>query len=254
MPGSDGDNNEASPVIATPPAATDSVGVRHFDARYIPEFSGDGNVAEWFTRAAKLCHRRGVSFTDVLPERLTGPAYAVWEQLTDAEQNSMDAVRNALYDAFALNWHAAYAMFQSRELQPGESADTYLADLRRLIGLVTDDTLPETVLVAKFISGLPATVRSQLKAGTRAQRLPLMELLRLTRDILSEERSDAVVTATVAAATRGAPGQPRVPAAPRRRCWTCGQVGHLAAACPRRVQVTGNDAGAAPAPASSPAM
>ena len=229
------ESGEATPAAAgdaTPAAEagetsySGAVGARHFDTRHIPEFSGSANVAEWFTRPEKLCRRRGISFTDVQPERLTGAAFAVWDQLSDEAKDSTEAVRNALYDAFALNRHAAYAAFQNRELQPGESADTYLADLRRLIALVSDDAFPDSVLDAKFISGLPAPVRSQLKAGTRAQRLPLSDLVKLTREILSDEHCEVPTAVAGAVAARPASAQPRRgarPTRPPRCCWTCGR-------------------------------
>ena len=251
-----GETTPAATAGETTPAAdagrpghTGAAGARHFDTRHIPEFSGAANVAEWFTRAEKLCRRRGVSFTEVLPERLTGAAFAVWDQLSDEAQDSMETVRDALYDAFALNRHAAYAAFQNRELQPGESADTYLADLRRLIALVSDDAFPDSVLDAKFISGLPAPVRSQLKAGTRAQRLPLSDLVKLTREILSDEQCEVPTAAAVAVTARPASSPSRRgarPSRPPRRCWTCGREGHLAAACPN-----GQETASARAPSPS---
>ena len=89
----------------------------------------------------------------------------------------------------------------SRELQPGESAGTHLADLSRFIALVSDDIFPGSMLDAEFIPSLPAPVRSQLKAGTRAQRQPPSDLVKLTREIC-DEHCEVPTALAVAAAAR----------------------------------------------------
>ena len=130
----------------------------------------------------------------VLPARLTGGAFAVWLQMSEESRRSVDSVRDALYDAFAMDPLAAHDAYASRRLQPGESADVYLEDLRRLATLyggVSDKTL-----ACAFIAGLPDIVRSAIRAGTRAKPLDLTSILTRARAVLSEER-----TCTAAAAT-----------------------------------------------------
>lgn len=222
---------------ATGSTPTEQSGLaRYFDTRHIPEFSGTGdNISEWFVRAEKLCRRRGVDFTDVLPERLTGAAFAVWEQLSEQAQGSLEDVRAALYDAFAPNRYVAFAAFQARELRQGESPDAYLADLRRLMDLVisSGEVFPESVMATKFVSGLPLHVRTQLKAGTRVQAVELTELVRVAREILSDDSAET--TAVVAAAQQQQQQQQSHlrPSRRPRRCWTCGSESHLAARCPK---------------------
>ncbi|XP_037069745.1 uncharacterized protein LOC119091199, partial [Pollicipes pollicipes] len=89
-----------------------------FDARLIPEYDGSSDAVEWFTRAAALCRHRGVDLTGVLPARLTGGAFAAWLRMPEASQDSVDAVRDALYDAFTMDRLAAYDDYASRRLQP----------------------------------------------------------------------------------------------------------------------------------------
>ena len=233
-----------------------------FDARVIAEFDGTGtvDVVEWWTRAELLCELRGVAPEAVLPLRLTGGAFAVWSQLPAEQRSSVDAVKAALFAAFALDEHAAYDAFSSRRLRTGESADVYLADLKRLATLFGG--VPERTLACAFVAGLPDEVRQVIRAGSRAEALTLQSVLARTRAILSDDR----VAVAAAAAARGS-ARCRVAAVaeqrtrcegdhsrssrgPRRqrerRCWTCGQPGHFAAAC------QGNSAGngaTAPAPA-----
>ena len=59
------------------------------DLRLIQEFSGDGslNVIEWLDKAEPVCNLRGItSMEAVLPLRLTGGAFAVYQQMTDDDK------------------------------------------------------------------------------------------------------------------------------------------------------------------------
>lgn len=235
-----------------------------FDARLIPEFDGSTDVVAWMTRAEMLCQLRGVAVESVLPLRLSGGAFAVWAQLPPSSRSSLEAVRSALYAAFALDQYAAYEEFSTRRLQHGESPDVYLADLRRLAALFGG--LPDRALACAFVAGLPDAVRQTIRAGSRAEELDLLSVLTRARAVLSDER-----VAVAAAASRGAPPPARRDITPwdrrcdcetpvsrrvagarrQRRCWSCGSPGHLAAACQQR---SGNGVGESTSPpALSPA-
>ena len=217
-----------------------------FDPRLIPEFSGEGtgaDVVEWFTRAEVLSKHHEVDLALVLPARLTGGAFAVWMQMPEANRRSVDCVRDALYDAFAMDPLAAYDAYASRRLQPNESADVYLADLRRLATLYGG--VPDRALACAFIAGLPDTVRSAIRAGTRAEALDLASILARARAVLSDERISVAAAATRQEAdgtNRRRPTEHRV-SRPPPRCWLCDQSGHIARRCPN-----GRETASAPAP------
>ena len=241
-----------------------------FDARLISEFDGSEDVVEWFVRAELLCHHRGVDLRSVLPLRLTGGAFAVWSQLPVASRNSLEDVKKALYAAFALDEHAAYDSFTSRRLQPGESVDVFLADLRRLAALFGG--VPDRALACAFISGLPEATRQTIRAGSRAEALDLASVVARARAVVSDGRVAMAAAATrdpvrgtrpVAMATAAEgdseqqadrPRRFRGTRHPPRRCWTCGEQGHLAAACPDRGPGNAEGSGRLSAPAPSPAV
>lgn len=236
-----------------------------FDARVIAEFDGSSDVVEWFSRAELLCQHRGVPLISVLPLRLTGGAFSVWSQLAPDSRGSLDDVRTALYAAFALDQHAAYSAFIARQLRATESADVFLADLRRLAVLFGG--VPERTLICAFIAGLPDSARQIIRAGSRAERLGLQDVLTRARAVLSDERLTVAAAAARSQAERPTqlpargyqlqredqPARGQQPRGARgpRRCWICAEIGHISVACPHR---QGNTPGeGVSAPASSPA-
>ena len=59
------------------------------ELRLIPEFSGDAtqNVVEWMDKAELVCNLRDIAHLEsVIPLRLTGSAFAVCQQLPDADK------------------------------------------------------------------------------------------------------------------------------------------------------------------------
>ncbi|KAF0307025.1 hypothetical protein FJT64_021565 [Amphibalanus amphitrite] len=181
----------SQPVVAVPSAP--------FDARLIPEFDGTEDVVSWLARAEMLCQLRGVAAETVIPLRLAGGAFHVWSQLPAASRCSLTAVRDALQAAFALDEYAAYEAFAARRLMPGESADVFLADLRRLAALFGG--VPERALACAFVAGLPDSVRQMIRAGCRADGLDLSSVLARARAVLTDER----LSAAAAAARRTVP-------------------------------------------------
>ena len=205
-----------------------------FDSRLIPEFGSENtaDVVEWFTRAEVLCKHHGVDLALVLPARLTGGAFAVWLQMPEDRRHSAEAVRDALYEAFAMDSLAAYDAYANRRLRSDESVDVYLADLRRLATLYGG--VPDRALACAFIAGLPDDIRSAIRAGTRAEALDLPSILARARAVLSDQR-----ISVAAAVTRGETDtvNHRSTAEKARKrqppqCWTCGGVGHISRKCP----------------------
>ena len=199
------------------------------DLRLIQEFSGDGsiNVIEWLEKAELVCSLRGItSMETVLPLRLTGGAFAVYQQLTEEDKRDSGKIKLALRTAFAVDSFTAYELFVSRRLQPGETVDVFLAELRRLA--VPFGGLPDKALVCAFVAGLPESVKQLLRAGSRIDELSLIQILARARAVLTDESGVAAVT-TPASAVRGNAGvQERAVPATQLRCYACNEMNHLA--------------------------
>ncbi|KAF0303348.1 Intracisternal A-particle Pol-related polyprotein [Amphibalanus amphitrite] len=125
------------------------------DMRLIPEFDGgNASVEEWLDKTELVCQLRGVSdIQTVVPLRLTGGAFSVYQQLKPEEKLQYSAVKAALLRAFAVDKFQAYEEFTARRLRVGESVDVYLADLRRLASLFGG--LGDTALIPRVRGALP---------------------------------------------------------------------------------------------------
>ena len=202
-----------------------------FDVRLIPEFSGDGTVSEWLDKVTLVCDLRGVSeLADVIPLRLTGGAFAVYQQLPAASKRDVEKIKSALLSAFADDPFAAYEKFLRRRLRANESADVLLADLRRLAGLFGG--ISEVGLACAFIAGLPEAARQALRTGCQVESLQLDQLLARARAVLKDtgglevESRMGASSAASGVMQRGYERNKR-----NRRCFVCDGENHLAKDC-----------------------
>lgn len=87
------------------------------ELRLIPEFGGGADVVEWLEKAALVCELRGISRPEtVIPLRLTGGAFAVYQQLPPDDKRNVEKIKHALFTAFAADSFSAYEQFIARRL------------------------------------------------------------------------------------------------------------------------------------------
>lgn len=250
--------------------------------RLIPEFDGDSavSISEWLEKVELVCSLRGVTALEsVIPLRLTGGAFAVYQQLPSSDKKDTSKMKEALTAAFGIDAFSAYERFASRRIQPGESVDVFLAALRKLTNCFGG--LPDKALACAFVAGLPESTRQTLRANSRLEALTLQQLVARARIVMAED-SNFVCAGHGKHRTEGRPRDATPVCSecqapnhhakdcllrrqttrrderrrnsdglrnPRRRgpCFRCGEYGHLVATCP------GNGDGAKEsAPAFSP--
>ena len=208
-----------------------------FDVRLIPEFSGDGTVSEWLDKVTLICDLRGVSnLTEVIPLRLTGGAFAVYQQLSAADKRDAGKIKTALIAAFADDAFGAYEKFMRRRLSANESADVFLADLRRLAALFGG--ISDGGLGCAFVAGLPETARQALRAGCHVESLQLDQLLARAGAVLKDTADFEGLSPQVGApsftsklAQKGRAVRGKPPTMDSRRCFACDGENHLAKDC-----------------------
>lgn len=266
----------STPATTSTTSSSASSSCDNVDLRLIPEFSGDGtcSVQEWLEKIELICHLRGVSrLENIIPLRLSGSAFAVYQQLSSGDKSSVSAIKTALIGAFGIDKFSAYELFVSRKLKAGESVDVFLAELRKLasaFGGVSDDTL-----ACAFVAGLPEASRRLLRAGARIESMSIFDIVLRARTIVTDSESPPLCAAGRSGREQtcfecGMPNhiaknclrrratqsthrlstdeRPNVRSAGgRRRCFRCNSFGHLIAACPENGSGETVDA-----PASSP--
>ena len=173
-----------------------------------------------------MCNLRDISHLEsVISLRLTGGAFAVYQQLPDADKQNVGEITKALRTAFAVDSFTAYDQFVTRRLQPGETVDVFLVELRRLAVLFGG--LSDKMFAFAFVAGLPDTVKQLLRAGSRMDELPLAHILTRARAVLTDEIG---VAADVSAMTIG-PDASVKRADATLLCFQCNQQIHLARDC-----------------------
>ena len=256
------------------------------DLRMIPEFDGVSQpVAEWIEKLELVCDLRGIySLHSVIPLRLAGGAFAVYQQLSAEDKRSFSKIKDALISAFAVDRYQAYERFVSRKLCSGEAVHVYLADLRRFAGLFGG--LSDTGLACAFVAGLPEATRRVLRAGSRMEAMDISQLLSRARAVVVEDDGAAPAFAAVVSSPRRFGNTSRQFETTRPdaatvlfhvchqpnhyardclsercgrgrgahrgarghvRCFRCGVTGHIVSSCPEN-----SSGGAASAPVSSP--
>lgn len=160
----------------------------------------------------------------VVPMRLTGGAYAVYQQLADEKKTDFACIKRALFTAFALDPVTAWKEFMARKLHPGETVDVYLAELKKLSVLFGG--MSDKGLVCAFVAGLPKSVEDLLRASSQVDEMDISEVLARARAILKKSPN---TIDQVAAVQPSQVGLQDLGAA--TTCYKCGGPNHLARDC-----------------------
>ena len=204
------------------------------DLRLIEEYDGSKDVVEWLDKVELVCNIRKIGdLSVVIPLRLTGGAFSVYQQLdADAKKNG-EAIKSALKSAFGLDSFLAYEKFTKRQIKEGESVDVYLADLKRLSSLF--GCTSEKLISCAFTSGLPDRVKQALRAGARIESMTLSEIVERARMLLTEDADKDIVffgRGRYYEKERVSKSNDFQRKVKSRLCFSCGKPNHFARDCP----------------------
>ena len=192
----------------------------------IAQYSGDGDFVEWVDKFELVVKLQAVKEPEkLLPLFLTAGAFAVYQTQSDATKGSFEEIKKALTTAFSSNCFDAYDQLRTRHLKVGESVDSYVAELTRLVGLVC--TSPDDGLVkCAFVCGLPESIQKQIQASCSVATMTLSEVVGKARNLLPRRDMCLISARDVTHKQSGA----------RRRvaCFECGSEEHMIRNCPKK--------------------
>ena len=191
----------------------------------VPMYDGaGGDFSRWIEKVELVSSLQGVKELETfLPLFLSGGAFEVYRMLPDAVKNDYASLKKNLLQAFSSDPVSAYEEFNARKLRPGESPDVFLADLKRLAGLV--DGASDQWLKCAFIAGLPDHLRSQLRAACSIGTMSLEDVLGRARALLRSSETCMVSVTRKTDVT----------------CFSCGERGHIRRQCPKKSSPTSSD-------------
>ena len=213
----------------------------------IKTFDGSDDVVQWIEKVEMVARLQKIDdITEFLPLFLTGPALAVYQQLDDLGRDDAGTLTRTLIGAFGLNPFKAYEQLTQKKWK-GEPVDAYLAELRRLAKLAG---IEGNVIVKRaFIVGLPENISRELRATAKIENLGLDAILYKARAYVSEYSEEHIVAAAKPAVS-GYRSESRnstnvikcfkcggphflkdCTSRKDRKCWNCGNTGHMARDC-----------------------
>lgn len=208
-------------------------------------YNGEGDFTEWVKKMELVAKLQKIGeLENFLPLFLCGGAFAVYESLDGKVQQDYNALKIALTRAFSSNSLKSFEMFNQRRLEEGEVVDVYLADLRRLAGLVSSENNEDWIRCA-FLNGLPGEVKRQLAASYSIEKLSVVELLERARMIIQTKEVIPVGALAKPVPKEGMSRSQMCFVCHKNghiarncsarfngmKCWTCGEMGHTASTC-----------------------
>ena len=144
-----------------------------------------GDFSRWLQRVEMVAGLQGVAdLARFVPLFLQGEAFDVYDELAASEKVDFTKMKEKLVKTFCMNRFDAFARLKVRQLQPGESADSLLTDLKRLLRLSGLKEIPKELLECCFIEALPEAVQLQLKAATNVEKMTVNQLLSKAKMLL----------------------------------------------------------------------
>lgn len=220
----------------------------------IRPFTGDGDIFAWLKKVKLVAKLQKI--TDVasfLPLFLEGDALALYLELDESEQATLEKIEEKLKFAFTDSKFTAYNKLVAKKWN-GEQVDVFSNEIRRLGELAGfNSTGLDNIVKLTFINGFPESISVNLQQVTDIMTLKMSDIIARARiltanvgtnyiAVVKHERYDqGPRNETVAGKSSSFRDKcfkcdgPRMGRNRTRRttinCFKCGRVGHIARYC-----------------------
>jgi len=121
----------------------------------VPKPFSSGDVSEWLRRF-EICSKANKWNEETqalkLPTLLEGEALAVWLELSEEEQSSMETIKRKLKEKMMPMKFISLGQFHARKLHPGEPLSVFTHDLKQLLEQAVPDLTDATAKGQLYIA------------------------------------------------------------------------------------------------------
>lgn len=188
------------------------------------DYNTSGEFSIWVEKLELVAQLQGITEKlKFLPLFLSGPAFAVYQQLSTETKGDYDTLKQELTTAFSTNPFASYEQLRNRVLVDGESVDVYLADLRRLVNLMGQKDA-NALLRCAFVAGLPSEIAMQLRSTANISQMELADIVTKARAMLATSAPSTTYACAGINYNSNSNSKPK-------QCYNCKGFGHIAREC-----------------------
>ena len=162
----------------------------------IKPYNGEGDLVTWLKKlklVAKLAKIEDLA--EFLPLYLDGNALAIYLELTDDEQGSIDLIEKKLKEAFTDGPFVAYSKLIKMKWT-GEPVDVFANEIRRLAGLAEfEGEALEKIVKLSFVNSFPESISVELQQITGLQKMTMSDVLSRARILTAHKSQGGTVSA-----------------------------------------------------------
>ena len=159
---------------------------------------------------------------------LSGPAFDVWKGMDESAKKTADDIKKVLRKTYGIRRSAAWRSMTTYRISAGQQSDSACEELHKLAKIVKSVSDPASSLTAvAFVEALPGHVAQRVRVlcGQLATKEKVLDAAKDIWDASATDVTAAVKPLQQRGATAGASG------GENRRCYGCGDVGHLRRNC-----------------------
>ena len=197
----------------------------------ISQYDGSSDFIEWVDKIELVAKLQKVSnLENFIPLFLTGSAYNVYKSISESDRKDYNTVKSILIDKFCSDSCMAYEELIRRRFLPGETVESYFADVDRLAKLI-DHTISTAFIKSAFLAGLPNDVKEKVRSSNDVIALSLQEVMQRAKSIV---KSGEICNAAYSSNNKFNDSYTNHKQNKEIVCFNCQRKGHVSRYCQQR--------------------